>query len=230
MGSIIDMHVHTIVGSMDSDISPRRLAEMAQHTGLSGVVLTEHLNHWRPEDVERLRQESGLFAFNAREWSTEMGHIIALGLDHGVRNILRAADLRRAADEHGALLILAHPFRYFPGPSSLLFRSTPNAEKMGVEELAGHPAFKIADAIEVLNGGCIERENQLALEVARYLGKPAVAGSDAHIPMELGRYVTLFEKELTSEEEMLAELRSGRFQAAQRLGDAFVPLGESVPS
>ncbi|KKK83361.1 hypothetical protein LCGC14_2794150, partial [marine sediment metagenome] len=26
MGTIIDLHIHTVVGSMDSDISPTRLA------------------------------------------------------------------------------------------------------------------------------------------------------------------------------------------------------------
>jgi hypothetical protein len=36
------------------------------------------------------------------------------------------------------------------------------------------------------------------------------------MPMEVGRYATVFEKELESEEEMLAELRAGRFQAARR--------------
>lgn len=217
MGTIVDLHIHTIVGSMDSDISPKRLAESARKVGLTGVALTEHMSQWQDDEVERFREESGLFVFNGREWSTDMGHIIVLGLDRGIKGIARARDLRRACDEYGAFMILCHPFRYFPGPSSLLFGDRRDAGQLPVEELAKHPAFDLADAIEVLNGGCIDRENGLAQEVARSLGKPAVAGSDAHMPSEVGRYATVFEKELESEEDMLAELRAGRFQPARRV-------------
>ena len=86
-----------------------------------------------------------------------------------------------------------------------------------IEELAEHPVFSMADAIEVFNGGCIDHENRLAEEVARALGKPTTGGSDAHMPIEVGRYATVFEKDLASEEEMLGELRAGRFQAARRV-------------
>lgn len=216
MGTIIDLHIHTMVGSMDSDISPKHLAESAKAAGLTGVGLTEHMTPWPDDEVERFRRESGLFVFTTREWSTEMGHIIAFGLDREVRVIARARDLHRACDENGAFMVICHPFRYFPGPSNRLFASRRDAHELSAEALAEHPLFQMVDAIEVLNGGCIERENVLAQEVARVLAKPGVAGSDAHMPMEVGRYATVFEKELESEEEMLTELRAGRFQPARR--------------
>ncbi len=216
MGTIIDLHIHTMVGSMDSDISPKHLAESAKAAGLTGVGLTEHMSPWPEDEVERFRRESGLFVFTTREWSTEMGHIVVFGLDRKVRGITRARDLHRACDENGAFMVVCHPFRYFPGPSNRLFGGRRDSQELSTETLAEHPLFHMVDAIEVLNGGCIERENALAQEVAQALGKPGVAGSDAHMPMEVGRYATVFEKELESEEEMLAELRAGRFQAARR--------------
>jgi len=76
---------------------------------------------------------------------------------------------------------------------------------MPVDELAEHPFFHLCDAIEVLNGGCIERENKLAQDVANHLKKPQTGGSDAHMPLEVGRFATIFEKDLESEEDMLAE-------------------------
>ncbi|MCH7836860.1 MAG: PHP domain-containing protein [Chloroflexi bacterium] len=229
MGSIIDLHIHTIVGSMDSDISPKRLAESAKAAGLTGVALTEHMSQWLPDEVEKFREESGLFVFNAREWSTDMGHIIVLGLDREVRGLARVRDLRRACEENGAYMILCHPFRYYPGPSNFLFGDRRDADGLAPEVLAEHPLFHLVDAIEVLNGGCIERENELAQEVAQVLGRPGVAGSDAHMPMEVGRYGTVFEKELESEQDMLAELRAGRFQAARRLEPGvFEPLEQPV--
>ncbi len=230
MGSIIDMHIHTIVGSMDSDISPKRLAEAARAVGLSGVAITEHVSQWLPEEVERFREESGLFVFNAREWSTDMGHIIVLGLPAEVRGIHRARDLRQVCQDYGAYMILCHPFRYFPGPSNYLFGNRRDAQQLPVEEMAQHPFFSLVDAVEVLNGGCIDRENRLAQEVSRLLALPGTAGSDAHMPMEVGRYATVFERELESEEEMLAELRAGRFQPVRRgmVGGMFEPLEEEA--
>src|SRR2546425_2177051 len=144
------MHIHTIVGSMDSDISPKRLGEQAKAVGLTGVALTEHLHQWQLDEVQHFRQEHGLFVFNAREWSTDMGHITVFGLPAGVRGIHRARDLRAACDEYGAYMILCHPFRYFPGPSSLLFGHRPEAPRLPGSELAGHPAFSLGDAGEGL--------------------------------------------------------------------------------
>ncbi len=229
MGSIIDMHVHTIVGSMDSDISPKRLGEQAQAMGLSGIALTEHLHHWRPDEVEHWQQEHGLFALNAREWSTEMGHIAVLGLPPDVRGVARIRDLRAACDEYGAYMVLCHPFRYFPGPSSLLFGHRRDGQALTVEELGEHPVFAMVDAVEVLNGGCIERENRLALEVANHLKMRQTGGSDAHMPLEVGRFVTIFEKVIESEKQMIEELRAGRFQAGARVRPGeFAPLEEMV--
>ena len=231
MGTIIDMHIHTIVGSMDSDISPKRLGEQAKAVGLTGVALTEHLHQWQLDEVQHFRQEHGLFVFNAREWSTDMGHITVFGLPPQLRGIHRARDLRAACDEYGAYMILCHPFRYFPGPSSLLFGHSRNQHQFSLEELAEHPVFSLADAVEVLNGGCIDRENALALEVASHLGKPQTAGSDAHMPLEVGRLATIFEKDLESEDDMLAELRAGRFQPARRVVPGlFEPLENAVAS
>ncbi len=229
MGSIVDLHIHTIVGSMDSDISPKRLAESAKGAGLGGLALTEHMSQWLPDEADHFRRESGLFVFNAREWSTDMGHIIVFGLDREVRGIARARDLRRTCQENGAYMVLCHPFRYFPGPSNFLFGGRRDAQELLPEALAEHPLFELVDAIEVLNGGCIERENALAQEVARVLRKPGVAGSDAHMPADVGRYATVFEKNLESEEDMLAELRAGRFQAARRLeAGVYEPLEQTV--
>ena len=229
MATVVDMHVHTIVGSMDSDISPKRLGEQARAVGLTGIALTEHLHQWPDDEVQSFRDEYGLFVFNAREWSTDMGHVVTLGLPREVRGIHRARDLRAACDEYGAYFIICHPFRYFPGPSSLLFGHRRDQQSMPLEELAEHPVFALADAIEVLNGGCIERENGLALEVATRLGKPQTSGSDAHMPLEVGRYGTIFEATLQTEEDMLRELRAGRFRPGCRgmLAGQYDPLDEA---
>lgn len=231
MGSIIDMHIHTVVGSMDSDISPKRLGEQANLVGLNGVAITEHLHGWRDDELAHFRQEHGLFVYNAREWTTEMGHIGVFGLPPDLKNLRYASDLRTACKDNGGFMVMNHPFRYFPGPSSLLFGDRWRGGDLTIEELAAHPVFSMVDAVEVLNGGCIDRENRLALEVATHLGLPTVGGSDAHMPLEVGRFATQFEKELHTEEEMLAELKSGRFYAVRRIEPGvYAPVEQAVSS
>lgn len=217
MGSVIDMHIHTIVGSMDSDVSPKRLAEQAKLVGLNGVAITEHLHSWRPDEIEQWRRDHELFAFNAREWTTDMGHIGVFGLPPNIPNLRYVSDLRRACQDYGAFMVINHPFRYFPGPSSLLFGDRWRAGDLALDELCEHPVFSMVDAIEVANGGCIDRENRLAMEVAARLGLPTVGGSDAHMPLEVGRFATRFEKATLSESQMLDELREGRFEAVRRV-------------
>lgn len=231
MGSIIDMHVHTIVGSMDSDISPKRLGEQAKEVGLDGIAITEHLHMWRADEVQRFREEYGLFVYNAREYTTDMGHVGVFGLPSDVKNMRHVSDLRRACEQYNAFMVMNHPFRYYPGPSSLLFGDRWREQHLPLEEVCAHPVFSMVDAIEVMNGGCIERENKLALDVARRLGLPTVGGSDAHMPLEIGRYATMFDATITSEEQMLEELRAGRFRAVRRVTPGnYVPLEEAVSS
>ncbi len=228
MGSILDLHVHTTVGSGDSGLSATALVQAVKQSGLTGVALTEHDRQWQPEDVQRLREESGIFLFNAREWDTDQGHIITLGLGPEVKGIRKARQLREACTDAGAFMILAHPFRYFPGRSNFLFGRHPEPESLLVHQLAEHDLFSLVDAVEVLNGNCVQRENEFATQVAEHLGLPATGGNDAHWGTEVGRFfATMFEKDLESEEDMLEELRAGRFCPAVRVNSHFVPLRDA---
>jgi predicted metal-dependent phosphoesterase TrpH len=221
---VVDMHVHTSVGSPDSNLTPPRLLEAAREVGLDGVVVAEHDGAWPGERLELFRQESGLFVCSGREWETDFGHIIVLGLDSEAQEIERVGDLHRLARAQGVFVILAHPFRFFPSHSNRLFGRQYDPSSLTAAELAQHPVFELVDAIEVLNYACTEKENQLAQEAAQVLGKPGVAGSDAHTYTEVGRCVTIFERAVGSEEELIEELRAGRYHLAQRK-----PSGEYVP-
>jgi hypothetical protein len=221
---VVDMHVHTSIGSPDSNLSPPRLLEAARELGLDGLVIAEHNDPWTEERLQRFRQESGLFVCSGREWETDLGHIIVLGLRSDVREVEEAKELRRLVLAEGGFMIIAHPFRFYPGPSNRLFTRQYDGSSLTTSELAQHPAFELVDAIEVLNYACTQKENQLAQEAARVLGKPGVAGSDAHTYTELGRCVTIFQRAVGSEKELIEELRAGRYRLAQRR-----PSGEYVP-
>ena len=141
-----------------------------------------------------------------------MGHVLTLGLREYVGGIRHAETLRRVADEQGAFMIVAHPFRHFFDP--VYFRRQGKEPfTLTPEQAAKLPIFQLVDAVEVLNGANTLRENLFALQVATALGKPGTGGSDAHSTQGIGIFCTVFERDCRSQEELLAELHAGRFHA-----------------
>ncbi len=219
MGSIVDLHLHTTRGASDSTLSPDDLAKEARRVGLGGVLLTEHDRLWDRHTLEQYRrQHADLLVASGMEVSTDLGHILAIGLQEYVAGIRHAETLRRVADEQGAFLIVAHPFRYFFDPVHFR-RQGKEPLSLTPEQAARLPVVQIVDAVEVLNGANTARENLFALRVAGVAGKPGTGGSDAHSTQGIGLYCVVFERDLSSQEELLAELHAGRFHPAHGLFD-----------
>lgn len=205
------MHMHTVLGAYDSALQPARLAAGAREAGLSAVAITEHDRMWDTHVLRTYREEqSDLLVVNGMEVSTDMGHILAFGLPRFAPGIHRIADLRRVADEVGGYLAVAHPFRYWYEPVHFTRRGEVQPE-MVPEVLARTPVFEYVDAIEVLNGSNSDRENQIAIDVANYLGKPGIAGSDCHSETGIGCCQTHFERMIETPAQLLDELHAGRF-------------------
>jgi predicted metal-dependent phosphoesterase TrpH len=209
-GTIVDMHCHTTNGASDSALSPAELIEVAHRIGLTGVNVSEHDRVWDRYTLAKFREESGMFVCPGMEVSTDLGHVLAIGLPQYVPGIRRAADLRKELDKVGGFMIVAHPFRHWFDPVTFR-RNGKEPPVMTPENMAKLEIFQLVDAIEVLNGANTARENRFALEVANYVGKPGTGGSDAH-STSVGIYTTRFEKQLTTLEEMLAEMHARRFK------------------
>ncbi len=223
-GTIVDMHVHTVRGAADSSLTPEQLIEEARRIGLTGVNISEHDRVWETPQIEEFRRESGLFVSRGMEVSTDLGHMIVIGLDRYVPGIRRAVELRRVLDDVGGFMIVAHPFRHFFDPVHFRRDGRPPFDMTPEEAAERMPVFRLVDEIEVANGGCTPRENRFALEVARILGKRGIGASDCHSTNGVGYYVTVFEEELRDQDHMLALLRERRFYAAQGLN-----IGELRP-
>lgn len=216
-GTIVDMHVHTVRGAADSSLTPDQLIEEARRIGLTGVNISEHDRVWEPHLLEEFRERSGLFVSRGMEVSTDMGHMIVIGLDRYVPGIRRAAELRRVLDEVGGFMTVAHPFRHFFDPIHFRRDGRPPFEMTPEEAAERMPVFKLVDEIEIANGGSTPRENQFALKVAEVLGKQGIGASDCHSTNGVGYFVTVFEEELRDQEHILEQLRARRFHAAQGL-------------
>ena len=226
-GTIVDMHVHTVRGAADSSLTLDQLIEEAKRIGLTGVNISEHDRVWDAYQLDEFRQRSGLFVSRGMEVSTDMGHMIVIGLDRYVPGIRHATELRRVLNEVGGFMTVAHPFRHFFDPIHFRRDGRPPFEMTPEEAAERMPVFQIVDELEVANGGCTPRENQFALQVARALGKRGIGASDCHSTNGVGYFVTVFEEELRGQEHMLELLQARRFYAAQGLstGD-FRPFTE----
>ena len=208
-GTVIDMHLHTTKGASDSMLDPDELIAEAMRVGLSGVNITEHDRMWESWDLSPFRKKhDGIFVSNGMEVSTDMGHILAIGLKGYQSGIRRLEKLREIADEQGAFLVVAHPFRHFFDPVHFK-REGKEPFNLTPEQASKLPVFQLVHGIEVLNGCNTPRENYFALQVAKIMGKPGTGGSDAHSTQGIGYFAAVFDENLESQEHMVEQLMVG---------------------
>ena len=213
---VLDLHVHTVRMSPDSELNLDDLKRSAEELGLHGAGITEHDRMWDAIDTSVQREKYGFNFLRGMEVSTDMGHVLVYGLDAYVSGLHQAVSLRHVVNAAGGVMISAHPFRrifrndhlggYRLPKSGHGFTSYGDA----IEQLARWPILGLVDAIEVINGGTDEMENFLAYEVAQYLGKTMTAGSDAHSVHGLGQFVTIFQTPVRNVEGLIEEVKAGR--------------------
>lgn len=191
--------------SSDSSLVPEAAIQEAKRIGLDGICFTEHNKVWGFEDIQKLSSKWNFPILRGVEVDTVEGHVLVFGLYRDFAGVIRVNELRQWVDEVGGMMIAAHPFKGFRvfGFSEL---------KLSPEQASKRPIFHSVDAIEAFNGKSNERENNLAQEVGVRLGLKLAGGSDAHTVREVGRCVTVFENAISSEVELVAELKAGRFK------------------
>ncbi len=218
MASVFDLHVHTNQGSLDSSLTPEDMVAEAGRLGLSGILVTEHMGWQRPEFNAFASQQS-LPLILTLEAYTPLGHIITLGIDHYVTGYAGGLDtiktLRKEIDRVGGFMILAHPFRHLfenrgNYTQNILFEDWGTVPQ-SAEEAIQHPIFELVDAIEVVNGGNLEKENRFAQEVTGLWGRAGTGGSDAHSVNGLGKGVTVFPGDVRTQDDLLEALKAGEF-------------------
>jgi hypothetical protein len=205
----IDLHTHTRPRSPCSSLDPPDLVREATRLGLHGICLTEHQVLWQRDEIAELAGGSTLRILRGNEFTTNQGDILVFGFEEDVKELLTIEELRGRVMAAGGFMIAAHPFRGFKtfGIGQL---------QMTVEQACRRKVFDFVDAIEIGNGKLSAEENEMAARVAAERGLPGTAGSDAHRQDEVGRWATDFERAVETEQELLEELRAGRFRAVER--------------
>ncbi len=187
----IDFHVHSAY-SEDSFQKFDEIIQQAELRGLDGIVILDHntiegrdvLSQYLDRHYGEIPVDERLLVIRAGEYSTEEGHLVVIGLKTPIEDVLSLSgkwyackDVVTEAKRQGATIILAHPYRW-------------------KKRLPSQWLLEQIDAVEVFNGRtCFVKgnwsANERAVELAKKMNLPIVAGSDAHLPREIGRsYVT----------------------------------------
>jgi hypothetical protein len=76
-----------------------------------------------------------------------------------------------------------------------------------------NPAYRYCAALESINGRGAAKENEFSRRLAELMDMRGTAGSDAHARTDIGRCATRFERDISGVEDLITELKAGRFEA-----------------
>lgn len=155
--------------SHDSSTGLEELADKAREIGLDRIALTDHNT---AEGALRLHEMEPELCIVGEEVKTTEGEVIGLWITRSPRPFQRPEAVMDEIHEMGGVVYVVHPFDRW--------RASFTAERI----------VSLADRIDVLetyNQWADERANRQAAELAAELGKPGLAGSDAHGLTELGQ-------------------------------------------
>jgi len=170
----IDMHVHTCY-SKDSLITLEELLSYAKKRGLDGLAITDHDTI---EGALKMASEKSLLIIPGVEISSSEGHIVGLNITRPIPKKLSARETVDRIHGAGGIAVACHPAGFFR------------------QSLRKH-VDSTFDAIEVMNSAEIPfgRALKQSMRIASCLGKPQVAGSDAHFGPEIGCAYTVLDSE-----------------------------------
>ena len=220
--------MHTIMGSIDSNLSVENAAKKIYEKDLNGACLTEHSSIWEKNNnqIEDIFNLYNLKVFRAIEISTDYGHIIAIGFDKYYSGSHNLELLRDYANKYDAFLISAHPARRIFGKEkyqqNLLYKGKDYLPS--VDEFSSNKLFKLVDGVEVLNGGNNLAENKYAYIAAKNNELVMTAGTDAHSESGIGLYGTRFNNEIKNVQELVFNLKNNYSEPVLQSDNAWIEL------
>lgn len=206
---LIDLHAHTWPRSHDSVLNPDDLIVRAKASGLDAIVFTEHDTVWEYKAIEELRAKHNFLVLAGVEISTDDGHILAFGIDKYVFGMHRSRELAAYAENVGGALVAAHPYRR----QMPWFSRNDEEYEAALEKASRNPAYQYVQALEELNGRGSDKENEFSQRLATMMELPGTAGTDSHAISDIGKCATYFEREIRNEQELIEELKAGRYYA-----------------
>ncbi|HRV96031.1 MAG TPA: CehA/McbA family metallohydrolase [Anaerolineae bacterium] len=203
-----ELHCHTTFS--DGWASPAACVRYAARRGLKILAITDHntaagaLPYWQQP------VQDGVLVIPGEEISTELGHVLAFFVRETIAPGPFETVVANIRDQ-GALPFMAHPYHIALGNR---WRKKPILKPTAdhLNRLAG---------LEIYNGHNRSRANRLAVQLAHEKGLPAIAGSDAHLPWEIGNARTAFDLPNLGLDIVRVALELGQMQALPRRVNAF---------
>jgi len=198
----IDPHVHS-EASYDGHDPVELLLEQAAEIGLDGIVVTDHDVIYESLRAAELAPEYGLLGIPGVEVSTEVGHLLAIGVTEMPPRRAPLDETVGWVRDHGGVAVVPHPFQ----------RSRHGVPRRHLVD---------CDAIEVFNSWLFTGfRNRRARRFAAEHGYPALAASDAHSVPHVGRaytelVVSDIDRAVLDGETVLDALRNGEMRMRGR--------------
>jgi predicted metal-dependent phosphoesterase TrpH len=220
---ILDLHLHSD-RSDDSRASVeaylKMLVRKRAERPLDGIVLTEHRQFDPARDFRALEDRYGLLILNAAEVETDYGHVLVYGVNDAILARFDFTDVRLPAQELifevarlGGIALPCHPGR-------------PNIG-LGAH-YATKPPLEGVVAVEALNGGSRTGEDARTRELIARYGYHAFGGSDAHLVSFVGVCATEFDAPIRSMDDLVRELRGGRYRPVDFRKRSAVATGGAI--
>ena len=206
---IIDLHVHEEIFSACSRMSLEDAVTFARYHGLDALCITNHDSL----DIagSAMLRVVDFPVFVGVEISTRQGDMLAFGLQSLPSSTPTAQECIDFVAEQNGFSCAAHPFRAWS-------RVLGNC----LDGLRG------LDGVETLNGGNNEQENSQASQACERMGLIALGGSDAHRGQDVGRCATWFPEPVTSMQELIQAVKSGRCLPVMRSPDGLYRTGDGT--
>ena len=205
---MLDLHTHS-VKSDDGRAKVENYCRWIAKKGLNldGFVLTEHRQWDSESDYRHLEDEYGLLILKASEVETDYGHVLVFGVND---ELVNSFDFAKVDNSLLEVLLAAERCGAFAAPCH------PGRKNVGLFAHYEHKAVvEAVHTVEVLNGGSIPGEDELATGQAAEFGYRGFGGSDSHIVSRIGFCATKFEETISDTESLVAALNNGRFEAVK---------------
>lgn len=163
---ICDFHIHSKY-SYDSIMEPRDILRICRKKGYNTISITDHGSLKGSLEAKKHEREFGVNVLIGEEILTNAGDIIGLNLNEEIKS-KNWVEVIEEIKSQGGISILPHPFR----------------GHKEVEKIA-----RRVDLLEVWNSHNRPIQNERAVKLVNILGKPPLAGSDAHVLSEVGNVV-----------------------------------------
>ena len=188
---LVDMHLHECTYSTDSFLHLEEIVSIARQKGLDAICITDHDSMGLRERAEAYSREIGYSIFVGVEFFSLWGDITAWGIDGIPDQRVSAQDFIDLVREKDGFCVSCHPFR-----------SNNRGLREHLRDVHG------LDGVEVLNGSTPLEENRTALRFCRELGLKAIGASDAHVPEQVGKYVTWLPETVTTLPDFVTALHT----------------------